>query len=300
MHHHNHKLTGKKLWLSIALNIALTLAQVYYAYASDSLSLMSDALHNFSDVTALILSVFALYFVRKKSTTKKTFGYKRIEIIAAFLNTLSLLLLAILLCKESVLRFVQPIEVHSVTVFSLGSLSIFVNLFCVLLLKTEAEHSLNLRSAYLHLFSDILSSIAIVLGALLMHWTQWFWIDSLLTLGVAGFLIYASWPMFVKILKIIMHFTPAGMDLRDIEKEILLSNKVANVHHAHLWQLNDNEIHLEAHIEFHEDLKLSEASKIIEELSATLCRKFGISHTVLQPEVDTKHSKQLIATECQH
>lgn len=299
-HHHDPSLLGKKLWLAIVLNSLVTLAQILVGFLSGSLSLLSDALHNFSDVIALLVSYFAIGLAHKEGTVHKTFGYKRAETLAALINIGTLLIVAALLCKEAVTRFLNPVAVDSMPIMALGALGIIVNLGSALLLKKDSQYSLNVRSAYLHLFSDVLSSVAVVLGGMLIYWTKLYWIDSLLAIAITAYLVYSSWGMLRDIGRIIMHFTPEHIDLKALEKELLSDPNLANVHHIHVWRLNDQEVHFEAHVDFEKDLPLSEVSQTIHKLSRQLRDKFGIRHTVIQPEIGIDDSKKLIVTECHH
>ncbi len=298
-HSHNHSLLGKKLWLAIVLNLIVTIAQTVAGFWAGSLSLLSDALHNFSDVIALVLSYLAVRFLSRKSSLAQTFGFKRAEIIAAFVNTAGLLVIAALLCKEAITRLTEPaVTVDAMPVIALGGLGIIINFLSVLLIKKEAANSLNVRSAYLHLFSDIMSSIAVVIGGLAMYFAKIYWVDSVLTILIAIYLLYSSWDILMDSLRIIMHFTPSHIDLKDLEKAITAHTEIENVHHVHIWNLNDNEVHFEGHVDFKKDLPLSSVSRVIDEISHTLRDKFGIRHTVLQPEIGVKDSKQFIVSEC--
>ena len=168
-HHYKSTVSGKNLLLSIFLNLIISLAQLIGGLISGSLALISDAIHNFSDVISLIVSYIANILAKKKSqSNRKTFGYKRAEIIAAFFNGLTLIVIAFFLAIEAIKRFFNPIEIDSNLVIGLAILGILVNGFSVLLLKKDAEHNLNMKSAYIHLLADMLTSMAVLLGGLLM------------------------------------------------------------------------------------------------------------------------------------
>ena len=168
-HSHNHvDLKGRNLVISILLNIVITLAQVVGGLLSGSLSLLSDALHNFSDVISLIISYIANRLSRKSASLKKTFGYKRAEILAAFVNAAALIVVAVFLIKEAVIRFQHPQEIETGLVIWLSFIAILGNGFSVLLLKKDSETNMNMKSAYLHLLTDMLASVAVLIGGLLM------------------------------------------------------------------------------------------------------------------------------------
>ncbi len=296
-HHayHDHgDLSVKKLGFSIILNIIIALAQVIGSFISGSLSLLSDALHNFSDVISLIISYIANRLAKKKYTQKQTFGYKRAEVIAALINASTLLVVAVMLAQEAISRFNQPVVIETSWVIALATLSIFVNGGSVLLLKHDASENMNIRSAYLHLFSDMITSIAVLLGGIAMYFFKIFWVDSILSILIVVYLVYLSWGLLMQTLRILMQFTPPDIDLKAIENEILRFPLIENIHHVHVWQLSDKEIHLEAHIDFSIDLKLSKATEITRQVVKLLKDKFEITHAILQPEIGSGDSKQII------
>ncbi|MFD0761541.1 cation diffusion facilitator family transporter [Lutibacter aestuarii] len=297
-HNHSHShttLSGTNLLLSIVLNILITTAQVIGGFISGSLALISDAVHNFSDVISLIISYIANILTRKKKQTKQyTFGYKRAEIIAAFINAATLIVVAIFLGIEAVKRFSAPIEIESNLVIWLAILGIAANGFSVLLLKKDAQSNLNMRSAYIHLLSDMLTSVAVLIGGLLMKYYQIYWVDGLLTLIISVYLIYLSWDILISSVKILMLFAPKHIMIDNVATEVLKINEVKNIHHVHIWQLNDHDIHIEAHIEFMNDIKLSEFDIICETIETMLLEKFHINHCNFQPEFKRDDLKELI------
>ena len=294
-HSHNHgDLKGRNLLISILLNIIITIAQVIGGLVSGSLALLSDALHNFSDVLSLIISYAANKLSRKKASTNKTFGYKRAEIIAAFVNASTLIIVAVLLIIEAIKRFQSPEEIESDLVIWLSLLGIVANGFSVLLLKKDADKNMNMKSAYLHLLTDMLASVAVLIGGLLMKFYQIYWIDSFLTLAIAIYLIYVGYQLLLESVKVLMLFTPTDMSLRDIAKNVNRLESVKNIHHIHIWQLNEEEIHLEAHIDFENDIKLSEFDKVLDEIEELLLRKYSINHVNIQPEYRKCDEKDII------
>jgi len=297
-HNHTHShttLSGKNLLLSIVLNIIITSAQIIGGFISGSLALISDAVHNFSDVISLIISYIANILTRKKKQTKQyTFGYKRAEIIAAFINAATLIVVAIFLGIEAVKRFSAPIEIESNLVIWLAILGIAANGFSVLLLKKDAQSNLNMRSAYIHLLSDMLTSVAVLIGGLLMKYYQIYWVDGLLTLIISVYLISLSWDILISSVKILMLFAPKHIMIDNVATEVLKINEVKNIHHVHIWQLNDHDIHIEAHIEFINDIKLSEFDIICETIETMLLEKFHINHCNFQPEFKRDDLKELI------
>ena len=164
--HHHHEVTDKNLSISIFLNIGITVAQIIGGFISGSLALISDALHNFSDVISLILSLVAHRLAKKKPSSVSTFGYKRAEIIAAFINAATLIIVAVFLIYEAIIRFTAPVDIASNLVIWLSVLGIAFNGFSAIILKTVADHNRNIRSAYLRLFTDMMASIAVLVGGI--------------------------------------------------------------------------------------------------------------------------------------
>lgn len=285
--HHHHKssdVKGRNLFISILLNVLITVAQVIGGIISGSLALLSDALHNFTDVLSLVISYIANILAKRKASQKRTFGYKRAEIIAAFINSSVLILVGIILIYEAIERFFNPQIIVSDIVIWLAFLAVLVNGISVLLIKKDAEKNMNMKSAYLHLFTDMLSSIAVMIGGILMKYYEVWWVDSVLTLLIALYLIYVGYALFIKSLKVLMLFTPDELNIDAITKEVNKMPNIKSIHHIHIWQLNEDEVHLEAHLEFHEDVKISEFDLILEQIEALLEQQFGINHTTIQPE----------------
>jgi cobalt-zinc-cadmium efflux system protein len=294
-HHHSITVSGKNLLFSIILNLIITLAQLIGGLISGSLALISDAIHNFSDVISLIVSYIANILAKKKSQTiRKTFGYKRAEIIAAFFNASTLIVIAVFLAYEAIKRFFTPVEIESNLVIGLALLGIIVNGFSVLLLKKDAEHNLNMKSAYIHLMADMLTSVAVLVGGLLMKFYQIYWIDGVLTLIISIYLIKMSWKIFIDSLQILMLFAPKNIVVENVVEELCKIGSIKNIHHVHIWQLNDQDAYFEAHIEFVKDIKLSDFDVICKQIEVILHDKFNINHCNLQPEFIREDLKEII------
>jgi cobalt-zinc-cadmium efflux system protein len=293
-HHHSHHVEGKNLVFSIVLNGTITVAQIIGGIVSGSLALISDALHNFSDVITLIFSLFAHNLSKKKASFNQTFGYKRAELIAAFINAILLIVVAVFLVYGAINRFYNPQPIGSNLVIWLALLGIFVNGLSVLFLKKDAEHNINMKSAYLHLFTDMLASLAVLIGGVIMKFYGLFWIDSVLTLLIAFYLIYVGADLLKDATKMLMLFTPQHIDINEIVKEIHKIEGVNKLHHIHVWNLNDHELHLEAHLDCKEDIKMSEFNDLLHTIEKKVYEKYGINHVNIQPEYKKEDSKDFI------
>lgn len=296
-HHHHHsasEVKGGNLLVAILLNIGITLAQIIGGFLSGSLALLSDALHNLSDVISLVISFIANKLVKKEASLKRTFGYKRAEIIAAFVNAATLMIVAVLLIVEAVKRFNNPQEIDSNLVIILSLVAIVGNGFSVLLLRKDSKANMNMKSAYLHLITDFLASLAVLTGGILMSFYEIYWVDSVLTLAIAVYLIIVGYDLLKSSTKVLMLFTPTDLALEEIAERICEFPEVKNVHHIHVWQLNEDETHLEAHIDFNEDISLSQFDGIKDKIEELVYHDFGINHLNIQPEFGKCDSKDLI------
>lgn len=296
-HHHSHihkNTKDRNLFISILLNIVITTAQIIGGIISGSLALLSDALHNFSDVLSLVVSYIASKLSKQKASKQRTFGYKRAEILAAFINASTLVIVAVLLIIEAVERFQHPQNIESGLVIWLSLIAIIANGLSVLILKKDSENNINIKSAYLHLFTDMLASVAVLIGGLLMKYYQLYWVDSVLTLLIALYLIWVGYDLLKTSTKVLMLFTPDHINIEDVVNLVNTLPKVNKLHHIHIWGLNDDEFHLEAHLDFSEDITLTEFNDILYKIETILHDKFKINHVTIQPEFNKKDPKEII------
>jgi len=291
---HKHTVEGKNLLYSILLNVIITAAQVTGGIISGSLSLLSDALHNFSDVLSLAISYVAHKLSQREATLKQTFGLKRAELIAAFVNALTLIVVAIILIYEAVLRFFNPVTIAPTLVIWLSALGIVANGLSVVLLKKDADHNLNMKSAYLHLLTDMMASIAVLIGGLLMKYFHIYWIDSVMTLGIAIYLIVVAFDLLKQSTHMLMLFTPNEVNIEDIIAEVHKISGCARLHHIHVWHLNEEELHLEAHLDCSIDMTLSQFNILLHKIEEVLYEKFSINHVNIQPEFKKEDPKDFI------
>jgi len=293
-HHHHHAVSGKNLFITIVLNIIITLSQVIGGIFSGSLALLSDAMHNLSDVLALFIAYGANRLATKDNTKEKTFGYKRAEIIAALFNASVLVGIGLFLIIEAFHKFYHPEPINSVWVIALGVLSIVLNAASVLLVKEDAHENMNMKAAYLHLLTDVMTSVAVVGGGLLMYYFEIFWVDPCISVAIALYLIWASIELIKDSTAILMQFTPKEIDLDAVENSIIQEANIDNAHHIHVWKLDDHRIHLEAHLDFNENISLQEATEVIDRLEAMLSKIFGITHTTFQCEYNRCDNKEIV------
>src|SRR5574343_595814 len=294
VHIHKHEVKATNLIISIVLNLIITLAQLIGGIISGSLALISDALHNFSDVISLVFSLVAHKLSRRKASIDHTFGYKRAELIAAFTNAATLIIVAFILIYGAIERLFHPHPIGSDLVIWLALLGIIANGASVLFLKKDADHNLNMKSAYLHLLTDMMASVAVLVGGLLMKFYGWFWVDSLMTIIIAVYLIVVGLQLLVESTKMLMLFTPDFIDIKELVREVHKIPGVKQLHHIHVWHLNDEELHLEAHLDCSEDIRMSEFNELLHEVELVLFHQFNINHINIQPEFKKEDPKDFI------
>ncbi|NMC67794.1 MAG: cation transporter [Spirochaetales bacterium] len=291
-HSHNHdlnlsgkiELNRKKFFFVVLLNFLITFSEIVGGIFSKSLSLLSDAFHNFGDTMAIVLSWFALIISKKEKDKNKTYGYKRAQIIVAFLNSQFLIVLCILLIIEAIKKFINPVVIKSSVMLVVAIIGFIANLVSTLLLHRDSNHSLNIRSSYLHLLGDTVSSVGVILGAILINIFKIYFIDSIITIIIAIYLGYESIKIIIKTINILMQ-SSADLDYQQIKKDIESLPSVNSLHHVHTWLSDEKTIYFEGHVELC-DIPLSESTKILDDINKILSERYNISHTTIQFEVD--------------
>ncbi|MDD4604515.1 MAG: cation diffusion facilitator family transporter [Bacteroidales bacterium] len=283
-----------RLLLSIVLNAMITLVEIAGGILSNSLALISDAIHNLSDTLALTLAWFANKFGKHKPDARRTYGYQRIEILSAFVNASALTAVSIYLIYESVVRFLNPEPVKSGLMLIIAIFGLFANMISMLFLHRDSKNTLNVKAAYLHLLGDTLSSVIVVVGAIIIHYTNFLWLDPALTFLISIVIIRQAYKILRDSVDILMQSTPTHLNLQEIKNFLEKHPMISNVHHIHCWQLQDSKVHFEAHIETYSDIKLSESGKLIAEIKTLLRDQFKIGHITLQIEYNICEDKDMI------
>lgn len=281
---HAHEHTDRNLALTVILNGVITVAQFTGGIISGSLALISDALHNLSDVISVVLAWIAHRIGMRPQTQKSTFGYKRAEILAAFINAISLIAVSVYLIVEAGKRFMNPREVDFHWMLALGILGVVANGLSVLILHHNREENLNIRAAYLHLIGDALTSVAVVAGAVCIWLFQVYWIDPLVTVLISIYIFVHTYEILKESVSILMQFSPPEIDQKQVVTVLQEIPEINSIHHIHLWQLSDHQVHFEAHVVLKNDLRVAETNAISLKAKELLKSRFGITHTTFQYE----------------
>ncbi|GAV22697.1 cation diffusion facilitator family transporter [Carboxydothermus pertinax] len=295
-HNHAHHHTSN-LFFTTLLNFIITVAEIIGGIYAHSLSLISDALHNFSDGLALIISYFALKLAQKGSDEKRTFGYKRSTILAAVINSSVLIFLSGFLLREAYFKFINPEPVTGRIMIIVAMVGLVANTLGAFLLHHSSEKDMNIKSAYLHLFSDAMSSAAVVVGGVVIYYFSLYWIDPLLTVIISIYVLKESFEILKKATNILMQGVPEDIDILEIVQELKKIEGIRDVHHVHLWGLNENHLFFEAHVNLQEDVLLSQTNSIYQRIEHILRERFGINHLTIQFEYNCCPETDIIKKE---
>ena len=272
----------KKIGWTVLLNIVITIAEYIGGTISGSLALLSDAGHNFSDVLSLILGYFGEKIADKKSTKKHTFGFKRFEIFTALINSLSLWAIGIFIIYEAIIRLNHPESISIVIMLSVAIVGLLGNFFSILILNKEKDESLNMKAAYLHLFYDTISSVAVIIAGIIIYFTNWIILDLIMSIFIALMIFYSGFEIVKNALHIFMQGTPEEIDFDDVFKTISKVGGVKSVHNLHIWSINSNEIFLSGHICV--DKKVSKLGGVLKEINKLILEKYDIENSAIQIE----------------
>jgi len=276
------KSNAKNLLITTVLNFSITVVQIIGGIWSNSLSLLSDAFHNLSDTTALFIAYLAGKISQRKPDVRKTFGYKRVEILAALFNGMVLIAICLFLLYQAYQRFVNPEPVMSSVMLIVAVFGLIANLVSMLLLHEHKKENLNIKAAYLHLLGDTLSSIAVVAGGVLMWFFEIYWIDPLISALISIYIIYHTYNIVKETVDILMQSSPENINIPLLKQLLEQIPEINNVHHIHVWRLNDAQIHFEAHINLQNNIRINEMMTIKSRVETMLKNQFDISHTTLQ------------------
>jgi cobalt-zinc-cadmium efflux system protein len=281
-HHDVEAMGDRRLLVAIVINMLLTLAQVAGGILSGSLSLIADALHNFSDASSLLIAWVARRIGRQPPDAFKTFGYKRAEVIAALINLVTLVLIGIYLIYEALWRFYTPQEIQGWIVVIVAGVALVIDVGTAMLTYSMSKNSLNIRAAFLHNVSDALASVGVIIAGSLILLYGWYWTDAAMTLAIAGYVLYQAATMLPTTIHILMQGTPENITIDEVISTMEEVEGVCNVHHVHIWQLDEHQIALEAHVVINDFMQ---TEKIKKALKSGLEKKYSISHSTLEFEI---------------
>lgn len=282
---HNHALPSiqneKVLWVAFALTTTFLIAEAVAGFLLNSLALLSDAAHMFTDSAALGIALAAVRIARKPADQLRTYGYHRFEILAATFNALLLFGVAIYILYEAWQRFRSPLEVQSIGMMLVACLGLIINFISIRLLSSGKDSSLNLKGAYLEVWSDLIGSIGVIVGGIIIYFTGWAWVDTVVAVGIGLWVLPRTWVLLKESLNLLLEGVPLGIDIEDMEKEILSQKGVVSLHDLHLWSISSGKNSLTAHVLMDGTV---ESTDLIRTIQSMLSERFAITHITLQCE----------------
>ncbi len=292
---HYHKNTkGSRFAFVVIINLLVSLIELVGGIISQSLSLISDAFHNLQDTVSIFISYIAWFYSFKEPTKEKTYGYKRTEIIAAFVNSIFLILISFFIITEGIKRYFKPQMIDSNLMLLVSFFAFVVNIISAIVIHKVSHKSLNWKSAYLHMLGDAFFSLSVMIGAFFVKKYSILWIDPSLSLIIGFVMVYQGWGILKKSFNILMQ-SSANLDYDAIKKDIESIEGVKNIHHVHCWLGNEDEVYFEAHIDI-KDMMLSDSCQILRRIESILKEKYKISHTTLQLETELCPKKDMFYT----
>ena len=285
-HHHDTRDVGTfRLVLAVGLNLLITAAEFVAGVMAGSLALLADAAHNLSDAASLGISLFARRVSGKEADQRRTFGYQRAEIIGAFVNLITLVAIALFLMKEAIERALNPRPIDGQLMIIVASIALAANVATAFLLHSSSQHSLNIRSAFVHIVADALASVAVIVAGGLVLAYDWGWVDPLLTGLISVYILAQSYSMLRQTVRILMESAPAGFDFDAMVTALRAHPDVDDVHHVHVWQLDEHRTAAEAHVVIQKrDLEAMERIKT--DLKDVLQGQFDVEHSTLEFEFE--------------
>ena len=284
-HDHSHAAehaNERALQLALTLTAAFLVAEVIGGILTNSLALISDAAHMFTDTAALAIALAAIRIARRAADAKRTFGYYRFEILAAALNALLLFAVAIYILWQAWLRLKNPPEIQTAGMLAIAVVGLCVNFAAMRLLSGGRESSLNVKGAYLEVWSDMLGSAGVIAGALLIRWTSWAWIDSAVAIAIGLWVLPRTWTLLRQALNVLLEGVPEGLALAEVEAAIGAVRGVTEVHDLHVWSISSGKVSLTAHVV----CETPEAGTfaLTEAIRTMLVERFDIHHSTIQLE----------------
>lgn len=283
-HHHDHRSTERKLLrVVIVLTFVMMVAEIVWGILSNSLALLSDAFHMLTHFGALAVSLLSIEMAVRMNHRDKTFGYWRVEILSALFNGLTLLPIIGFIVYRAYLRLVHPETVIVSQMFVVAVIGLIVNLICALILSGVSREDFNIRSAFLHMIGDTASSVGVVLAAVIIHFTNWYFLDPLVSVLIAAVILFWSLGLIRESVNILLESVPKGIQINEVREAILGIPEIKEIHDLHIWQITSSMYALTAHVVV-ENIPIAETRSIMEKINRILDERFHITHANIQFE----------------
>ncbi|BDT59203.1 MAG: cation diffusion facilitator family transporter [Janthinobacterium lividum] len=272
----------RPLWIALVLTTTFLVAEIIGGILTNSLALISDAAHMFTDSAALAVSLAAIRIGKRPADSQRTFGYYRFEILAAAFNAILLFLVAIYILYEAYQRLNNPPEIQSGTMLLVAAFGLVVNLISMRLLSSGKDASLNVKGAYLEVWSDMLGSIGVIIGALVIRYTGWSWVDSAIAVGIGLWVLPRTWTLLTASMNVLLEGVPEGLGLDEVKEALSRIPGVASVHDLHVWSITSGKSSLTAHIV--QDGEVADSQALLLTIRELVANKYDIHHSTIQIE----------------
>ena len=292
--HHNGNMSDTKFASVTALNAIITIVEFVGGIVSGSLGLISDAFHNMEDTLSIVLSFVAHLIGKKDNNERQTFGYQRAEILAAFVNSAILIAITIVLIIEGIQRLGHPQKIDGGIMLIVSIVGLVANLFSMLLMEADSHHNLNIKATFLHMAADTLSSVGVIIAALLIKFFNWMWADPVLTLITAAWIMKESYGVIKQTVSILMEAAGPNIDLPQVQQTLMQIPDIVNVHHVHLWRIDEHLVAFDAHINVRSNETIEQLEELYQRIEQLLKEKYGINHVTLQAECQRGINEHLV------
>ena len=292
-HDHSHAVVtegnARKLTIALILTSTFLVIEVIAGLITQSLALLSDAAHMFTDAAALAIAMAAIQIAKRPADNKRTFGYQRFEILAALFNASMLFFVAMYILYEAYQRFTQPPEIQSIGMLVVASIGLVINLISMKILMSSATESLNMKGAYLEVLSDALGSLGVIIGAVIIYFTNWYWVDTIIAVAIGFWVLPRTWILLKQSINILLEGVPEEVDIEKLRNDLLALDGVESIHQLKVWAITSKNIHLTVHL-FAPNADRKQLHYAAAEM---LSHEHGIAEVTLQIEDDAEMN-------CQH
>ena len=292
-HDHSHAVVtegnARKLTIALMLTMTFLIIEVVAGLITQSLALLSDAAHMFTDAAALAIALAAIQIAKRPADNKRTFGYQRFEILAALFNASMLFFVAMYILYEAYQRFTQPPEIQSIGMLVVASIGLIINLISMKILMSSATESLNMKGAYLEVLSDALGSVGVIIGAVIIYYTNWYWVDTIIAIAIGFWVLPRTWILLKQSINILLEGVPEEVDIEKLRNDLLALDGVESIHQLKVWAITSKNIHLTVHL-FAPNADRKQLHYAAAEM---LSHEHGIAEVTLQIEDDAEMN-------CQH
>lgn len=283
-HHHSADMGDRKVAAAVGVNLLLTVAQIIGGVLSGSVALIADAIHNLSDALSLVVAFAARRIARRPADDEMTFGYGRAEMVAALVNYTTLIVIGLWLGFEAIMRLFDPPQVTGWIVIALAAVALVIDLATALLTWSMSKESANIRAAFLHNLADAMSSVVVIVAGLLIMAYDWRLVDPIATIAISAYILWHSGIEVVPVIRLLMLGAPPEIETGDVRDAMAGVDGVSDVHHVHLWQIDEKRVSVEAHVVIHPDQQ-SDFPALSRQLKGMLAERFEIGHSTLEMEL---------------